>query len=40
MDAGDGHARASEDSQFAMAIKIDAFTDINEFKARVDTAIR
>ena len=23
-----------------MAIKIDAFTDINEFKARVDTAIR
>ena len=40
LDAGDGHARASEDSQFAMAIKIDAFTDINEFKARVDTAIR
>ncbi len=40
LDAGDGHARVSEDSQFAMAIKIDAFTDINEFKARVDTAIR
>ena len=40
LDAGDGHARASEDSQFAMAIKIDAFTDINEFKARVDPAIR
>ena len=40
LDDGDGHARASEDSQFAMAIKIEAFADIDEFKARVDTAIR
>ena len=40
LDAGDGHVRASQDSQFAMAIKVAAFADIDEFKTRVDKAIR
>ena len=40
LHAGDGRARASEDSQFALAMKIEAFVDIDEFKSRVDTAIR
>lgn len=40
LDAGDGKARASEDSQFALAIKVEAFVDVDEFKSRVDTAIR
>ena len=40
LGAAGGSAHAGQDSQFALAIKIAAFTDTDPFKARVDEAIR
>jgi LDH2 family malate/lactate/ureidoglycolate dehydrogenase len=40
LGAAGGSAHAGQDSQFAIAIKIEAFVDIDPFKTRVDDAIR
>lgn len=40
LNATNQSAHAGQDSQFALAIKIEAFADVASFKARVDAAIR